>query len=340
MKNIIKTALYVILGTTVLCCSKPAKIGPNEASIRYFESWMKVNHPDAKPSGLGIYVLEEEQGTGTEVKKDGFVYADYVITDLEGNITFYTDKNTAKQLGKYDTTAYYGPKVISTVENTIQAGLADAIVGMKAGGRKKVIIPGWLMSYSTYKTEEEYRNHSSSNASTIYDITIRDYTDSIQNYEIAQIEKYIADNPQTFNSKMTNDTTGFYYQSLSEKVSTEKFEKDTTIYINYTGRLLSGLVFDTTNERIAKDNGIYSASKTYEPVSIKWGEKFSDLTMGSSNSTVISGFALTLWQMHPMEKGIGVFYSPFGYSYSGSGASIPGYSPLIFEIEIVAKPEN
>jgi FKBP-type peptidyl-prolyl cis-trans isomerase len=41
-----------------------------------------------------------------------------------------------------------------------------------------------------------------------------------------------------------------------------------------------------------------------------------------------------------MEKGVGVFYSNLGYQYSGSGASIPGYAPLIFEVEIVEKPEE
>ena len=62
--------------------------------------------------------------------------------------------------------------------------------------------------------------------------------------------------------------------------------------------------------------------------------------LGSDKSSMISGFAKTLWQMKDMEKGVGVFYSNLGYSYSGSGASIPGYSPLIFEIELVAKPEE
>ena len=62
--------------------------------------------------------------------------------------------------------------------------------------------------------------------------------------------------------------------------------------------------------------------------------------MGSSSSTTISGFARTLWEMRAFEKGVGIFYSPLGYGVSGSGASIPSYSPLIFEIEIVAKPED
>ena len=61
--------------------------------------------------------------------------------------------------------------------------------------------------------------------------------------------------------------------------------------------------------------------------------------MGSGSSSVISGFSLTLWQMKPMEKGIGIFYSPLGYGYNGSEPAIPPYAPLIFEIEIVEKPE-
>lgn len=340
MKKIIKTAAYILTGLTVIGCAKAVKTGPNEAEERYFNAWMSINHPEASPTGIGIYILEEEEGTGATVKDDGFIYADYLITDLEGNISSYTYKETAKQMGTYDTTTFYGPKVLTTTEGTIPAGLAEAVIGMKEGGRKKVIIPSWLMTYSKYDTKEEYLEHESTNSSAIYDITVKTYTDSIQLHEINLIEAYIKENPQTFNSRMVNDTTGFYYQPLSSGTSSETFDKDTTIYINYTGRLLSGLVFDTTIEKVAKDNGIYSSSRTYGPTEVNWGETYDEITLGSSSSSVIPGFALTLWHMHPMEKGMGVFYSPLGYSYSGSGSSIPGYAPLIFEIEIVAKPEE
>ncbi len=340
MKKIIKTAAYAILAIATIGCARHVSVGPNDANKRYFDAWLEVNHPGIKPSGLGIYVLEEEEGTGASILKDGYVYADYVITDLEGNIINYTDKETAKQLGEYDTTFYYGPKVLTTIENTIQAGLADAIVGMKEGGRKKVIIPSWLMTFNTYDSPEEYLANSSTSDNTIYDITVRTFTDSINKYEIGLIEKYIEDNPHIFDKRMTNDTLGFYYQPISGEDSKEKFASDTTIYINYTGRLLDGRVFDTTNEKIAKDNGLYSPSRSYKPMQINWGEKFSDITMTSDESSTIEGFALTLWQMHPMEKGIGIFYSPLGYGYSGSGYTIPGYSPLIFEIEIVAEPKE
>lgn len=340
MKKIIKTIAYVVTALAAIGCAKEVQTGPNEANVRYFNAWIGLNHPGISPTGLGIYVLEEEEGTGAVVKEDGFIYADYIITDLEGNITASTDKETAKQLGTYDTTTYYGAQVLTTTKHTIYAGLADAVIGMKAGGRKKIIIPSWLMTYASYDTKEDYLKHSSTGTNTIYDITVRDYTDSIQLYEISQIEKYIKDNPQIFDSRMVNDTTGFYYQPLSKEISEEKFENDTTIYINYTGRLLNGLVFDTTIEKVAKDNGLYSSSREYGPTKINWNENIDEITLGSSNSTTIDGFARTLLHMHPMEKGLGIFYSPLGYSFNGSGASIPGYAPLIFEIEIVPEPEK
>jgi FKBP-type peptidyl-prolyl cis-trans isomerase FklB len=216
---------------------------------------------------------------------------------------------------------------------------------MKVGGRKKVIIPSWLMTYNTYATAEEYIENSSSGTHSIYDIRITDVALDISQHEIRQMTQYFADNGDIFGRDFTSADSlaghyGCYYKQLIAPVDTSSFPNDTTIYINYTGRLLNGQVFDTTIEKVAKDNNIYSATRTYEPTTVRWAEKYEDLTLGSDNSSVISGFALTLWQMRAMEKGIGVFYSPLGYSYNGSGSSIPPYSPLIFEIEVVAKPED
>lgn len=341
MKKTLISAMVAAAALLTAGCAKTVSDGPNEAGKRYFDAWLHVNFPDAERAGRGIYVIEETEGSGEEVLADGFVLVDYRITDLDGNISSYTDKMTAKQLGEYDTTTYYGGQFWTTYAESIQAGVADAVLGMKAGGHKKVAIPGWLLSYKNYATEEEYLSQSSSNSDAIYDITVHAFTDSIYVYEIDEIKKYITANPSIFDERMVNDTTGFYYQPLTENTdTTDKFSSDTTVYINYTGRLLNGLVFDTSVEKVAKDNGLYSSSRTYGPVQINWGEAYTDITMGSDKSSIIRGFARTLWQMHPMEKGLGIFYSPFGYGYSGSGSSIPGYAPLIFEIEMVEEPED
>ena len=347
MKKIFSAILYTAAIIVCAGCAKTVQPGPNDASNRYLEAWMKLNHPEATQTELGVYVLEDEAGTGAVVEKDAFAIVDYVITDLEGNITSYTDKMTAKQLGEYDTTAYYGSRVWTTTEATIAAGVSDILVGMKVGGRKKAVIPNWLMTYKVYDNIEDYfdppkeKDETSSATSyenAIYDFTVRDFTTDISGWEIKKIGNYFTENPSLDLTVADSLQLGFYYKQLAAPTDTTSFPKDTTIYINYTGKLLSGLVFDTTDERIAKDNGLYSASKTYAPVSVKWGEEYSDLQLGGSS--VIPGFALTLWQMRSFEKGVGIFYSALGYMYSGSGSSIPGYAPLIFEIEIVEKPEE
>ncbi len=339
MKKTFRTIAYIALAALAFGCAKAVTEGPNAANIRYFEAWMKLNHPDLKPTGLGIYIIPEEEveGTGAEVKKDGFVYMSYTVTDLEGNISAYTEEETAKKLGEYSRMRYYGPEVLTTTPGTIQAGINEALEGMKVGGHRRVIIPNWLMSYNVYDSAEKYREASTTASHTICDITITDYADSINTHEVSLIEKFIRENPLNyeFDSRMSNDTTGFYYQPIEEGLTDVQLTTSSKIYIKYTGRLLNGTVFDSNDEKTAKDNGIYSTSKSYEPLQVNWGEEYTDITLGSGSSSVVPGFAMTIWKMHPQAKGIGIFFSPLGYSYQGSGATIPGYAPLIFEIELV-----
>lgn len=351
MKTIFKSAAYIILALAAAACAKAVTEGSNEAEKRFFEAWMETHHPGLTPEeGLGIYILEEETGDGAAVEPDGYILAEYTVTDLDGNISSYTGKEVAKQLGKFDTTAYYGPKVMPTFKGSMQAGLAKAVIGMKAGGRKKVIIPGWLMSYASYDSEKEYLENSTSGKNTIYDIRVTEFTDSIGLWEKEQIGKYLKANSDIFEAMDTTDFLvtdiddketkfdGMYYKTLKE--AGKKFDSDTTIYINYTGKLLNGLVFDTTDEKTAKDNGLYSSARSYEPIKIQWNKDYKEITMGSNSSSTISGFALALSQMGAFEEGIAVFTSTYGYGNSGSGSSIPGFSPLIFEIEVVAEPED
>ena len=345
MKKILSVILYTLAAVAIAGCAKEVNVGSNDANKRFFDAWIHVNYPDLTPTELGVYVLEEKAGSGAAVEKDGYAVIDYVITDLEGNISSYTYKETAKQLGQYDTAYYYGPKVITTTEGTIQAGVADVLLGMKVGGSKKAVIPGWLLTYKVYDNIEDYINPpkddlttSASYDNAIYEMTVTDFTDDISGWQIKKMGEYFSANPKLGLTVKDSLQLGFYYKQLQAPQSLDSLKKDTTVYINYTGKLLNGLVFDTTDERTAKDNGIYSSSKKYKPVPVKWAEDYTDIQL--DGSTVIKGFALTLWQMKAYEKGVGIFYSDLGYSYSGSGKSIPGYAPLIFEIELVDKPED
>lgn len=343
--------IFILAATLLGSCAKPSTEGVNEAEQRYFEAWLSKYAPDAVRTGRGIYVLPEYtvEGEGEAIEEDGFAILRYKLTNLEGDVIEYTNEETARQLGEYVPSGYYGAKVTTTAAETIRAGEYDGIYGMKVGGKKKFIVPSWLMSYKNYETEEDYLANVSDYVSTIYEVEVVDFTTNINDWQLEKIIECI-NKPDFYDGAFVGtevkDTTskGFYFKMLNKVPSEKEFPKDTTFYINYTGRLISdpdfgnGIVFDTSVEKVALDNYL-STSATYKPQQIKWGETHSEITMGGNS--VISGFSQTLWQMvncGPGTKAVGVFYSPLGYSYNGSG-TIPPYAPLIFEIEIVENEE-
>ena len=347
-----KTFRYIIFSAAVILsasCARYVSEGVNGANQRYLEAWLKINNiTESQKSGRGIYVLDQTKvNEGLAVKADGYAIVEYKTTDLQGNLSDYTDAETAKQLGEYAPSNYYGPRVWTTTAETIRAGLFDGINGMKVGETKKFIVPTWLMSYQNFTTEEEYLNQLTDQSTTIFDVEIKDFTLDINQWQFTQMIRKCNEDDfygGRFKGIDIKDTTGvaygMFYKTLEEVAVEKEFPTDTTIYINYTGKLLNGLIFDTTIKRVAQDNGLYIASKTYEPVAVQWGEEFDDITLDGND--IIPGFAKTLWQMAKLRKGskgLGMFYSELGYSYSGS-TNIPGYSPLIFEIEFVAKPEE
>lgn len=175
MKKIHRLIPYIIIAAAIAACAKASTESANEANKRHLDAWISIKYPGLTPQWKGqedpdgLYVIpsETEAGTGVEVTNNGYAIVTYTTTDLEGNITAYTDAETALQMGTYDSTYYYGPEVWLTMDSTIPAGVQDAIVGMKAGGSKKIIVPSWLMTYSTYSSAKEYLNTSSTYANTI-----------------------------------------------------------------------------------------------------------------------------------------------------------------------------
>lgn len=91
MKKALSTALYISAALLIAGCAKTVTPGPNEANKRYFDAWMQLNHPGIEPTGLGIYIIDEEEGNGAAVTEKGFALVDYKISSLEA-ISHHTPK--------------------------------------------------------------------------------------------------------------------------------------------------------------------------------------------------------------------------------------------------------
>lgn len=317
-------------------CAKAPTSGLNDANKAYLEAWVKVHHPDAKKTSLGAYVLDETIGSGEAFGTPDYspyVRVNYTITDLDGNITETTSAALAKQLGTYEENNFYGPRIWNRPYYGVTAGVEEALASMKTGGKQTVMIPGWLLSSIEYADAEEYFSLAKG-TDAIYTIEAVERIPDIVKWEIDSLSSYMQHN---YPSVALADSlkNGFYYVRLAEPMDTCGFKKDTTIYVNYIGRLLNGTVFDTNIADTAKFYGLYKKGNSYTPSEVLCNADYTASTMGSSS--MIDGFAYAISQMHTYEAGTAIFYSGYGYDVTGSGETIPPYSPLRFDIEIVSK---
>lgn len=142
--------------------------------------------------------------------------------------------------------------------------------------------------------------------------------------DIESIEAYIEENPIASVKDFSVPQEGIYMfwtEAIDSEVNTDLLRADTVV-VNYTGRLLTDVVFDTSIEQTAKDNNIYSSSRNYIPLTFPLGYGY-----------VISGFEYALSLMKAGEKATVIFPSRLGYGTNSTG-SIPANSPLIFELEL------
>ena len=334
------------LACLFVSCAREADNDITESLQRRVSSWIQVHYPDATISGNGIYILSETQGTGAywDAENSLVAYVTETRRQLSGEVASTGEEELARQIGSWTQTGYYGPTYWYAVQGSCYEGMLEALEGMRVGGHRKVLIPSWLLTYKSYSTAEGYLSHASSDAvDMILDFTLEGQAPNLIARQIEQLTEFSARHMAGVDSTYYNGTDGtrfgFYYHPLRDGGASEvAMPSDTTVYINYTGRRMDGVVFDTSVADTAKVYGIYDASRTYEPIPIYWSDEYENITMTTSKSTPVTGFQIALWHMHPGDKAITAFYSALGYGSSGSGTTIPSYQPISFIIDLVEKP--
>lgn len=339
MKN--KTLIIASCAALALAgCAKENTMSTGETARAYLDLWIKEYHPNLTPNSDGIYIMEETVGTGDAWNSENaYAYIETTITTLSGQVSSTSNKEMAQQIGTYSPVSYYGPKYTTVGYGYSYAGLDAILDGMKIGGKRKAIVPSWLLSTNRYDTQEEYIDNASSTTHLIYTVTFAGQSNDMDATELALVTEYINANypgaePTTYITDGEADGTFYFISDVSEyeKEGAAKRTTDASATINYTGRLLDGSVFDSTDEVIAKNAGI---ERDYGPTSITLAESYEKIAMGESTD-LINGFkgGLSL-MMYPGQKATVIFTSAHGYQSSGKSPSIPGWAPLIFELELV-----
>lgn len=140
-----------------------------------------------------------------------------------------------------------------------------------------------------------------------------------KNEEPKALAKYLEDNKIA--AKPT--ASGLYYIEKT-KGKGGKPTKGSIVKVNYTGRLLDGKIFDTSDEAIAKQEGVYNEGRPYQPIEFPIGQ-----------GQVIPGWDEGISLMSPGSKGQLIIPSSIGYG-AQSGGPIPPFSTLVFDVELIS----
>ena len=346
-----KKTIYTLLAAAVLVsCAKEVSTGKSDLAKKALDEYMTKYHPTAVKTAMGAYIYPENEvaGTGASLEDSLYIRIHYTIMDRDGNISSSTLESLNRQMETWSKNNYYGPRIAYRGDDNLTSGLEEILLGngtafgpMKVGGTRRGFIPGWLSGTVRYDSEAEYVANVSGTES-VYEITLVEAFDDEETWEKDSLARYVAANlPGAVEDESItgiNGTGGWYYLRTGDPISEDGFTSDSTVYCNYTLSRLDGVVLDTSIEQVAKDNDIWSSSATYEPKLINWDEDYSKITMTSSETDVVDGFANAFLHMHQYESGTVVFWSYFGYYATGSGNIIPAYCPLRFDIEIVEEP--
>ncbi len=136
--------------------------------------------------------------------------------------------------------------------------------------------------------------------------------------EAAKVANYISKN----NLKPLATSSGLKYVILTEGKG-PKAEVGDTVAANYTGKFLSGKVFDTSYPDVAKKEGLFNPMRPYEPMKVSLG-----------TASIIPGLDEALLLLPKGTKATVIIPSELAYGQQGS-QMIPPYTPLVFEVEVV-----
>ncbi|WP_396195279.1 peptidylprolyl isomerase [Flavobacterium sp.] len=127
----------------------------------------------------------------------------------------------------------------------------------------------------------------------------------------------------------TKTSSGFKFKIL--KTSSDGKPKDgDMIYMNYSGFLEDGTLFDTSSPEVAKQFGMFDEQRAMQ-------NGYSSLPYQMGSNKLIPGFVEGVSKLKFGEKAVFFIPSNLGYAEQGAGHVVPPNANLIFEVELLNK---
>lgn len=127
----------------------------------------------------------------------------------------------------------------------------------------------------------------------------------------------------------TKTTSGFKFKIL-KSTNGSKPKDGAMIYMNYSGFLEDGTLFDTSDPETAKQFGMFNEQRAMQ-------NGYSSLPYQMGSNKLIPGFVEGVNKLKFGEKAVFFIPSNLGYGEQGAGDVVPPNANLIFEVELLNK---
>lgn len=294
--------LTFILATAFFSSCKEDIVDNQAISTEILNNYLYVNYPDLKANEDGLYIIEESEGTGTELKQENYILVNYLQSYIANSTTrkvvAANQESVAADYYIHNEKTHYTPDVWKVDE--LLTGVKLALKGMKVGGKIKVIIPSNIAyGANAHGTIPAY-------SSLIVEFELVKVISNIEDYEAELIKEYTDNSTLEFKYQESK-----IYLAITEEGEGDLYTGETLVTLaKYTGKYLDGKVFDS---------GI-------------------NLKVFDGNS-MVEGFEAAVKLMKPGCKATVIIPYSLGYKEAGN-SGVKGYETLVFELEAQPKPKT
>ena len=304
MTNTVFLKILAIFFTAALIFSCDDNTGEleKEKEMRLLKQYLESKNINTQPSASGLYFISTRQGEGAQPVSGNWVIIRYTARMINDRVFDTTYESVAKGSNIYSSSVLYGNRRISMASMGI-LGVREGLELMKEGEQATLIVPSHL-GYGN-----EVAGMVPSYSTLIYDIELVKVIENPFEYEQEMINNYIALYADSSHLFVDRKESGLYYINIQNGTGEKRPQETETASIFYTGRLTDGRIFDTN-----------AGGSAY------------NLVIGAGSS--IAGFEEAVKIMTSGGRSRVVIPSHIGYGPEGSGARIPGYTPLVFDLEL------
>ncbi|MBB6111574.1 FKBP-type peptidyl-prolyl cis-trans isomerase [Mucilaginibacter lappiensis] len=269
-----------------------------------------------------LYNIHTSKG-GAKIKEGDFISLNMVVkTDGDSvlNSTYESGQPTRmampKPQAKGDVVAGIG--LLGEGDSATFKIASDSIF---KGGQQRP--PGFKSKYLVFVVKVEKVIAKGNLNEQVFRGRVMDYIksqgDALKAQEPAKIKKYIDDN----HLKLEKTASGLQYVITTPGTGAKPAVGDTAV-VNYTGKMVSGKVFDTS----------IKAEATKAKIPVDPMRQFAPIRIPVGQGKVIPGWDEGLQLLNKGAKAIFIIPSDIAYKDQGIGPIGP-YSPLVFEMEMV-----